>query len=66
MLRSRAERKARDQIAPEVYPTEPSEEELEDHALHVANEPCARCGRAIRPVDEARRTATGAVVHMSC
>lgn len=68
MLRtSRAERKAKaGPTAPDVYPSEPSTEELEDHGLHVENQTCARCGREIRPTQEARRTAKGDCVHMSC
>lgn len=69
MFRSgtRAETKAtQPATAPEVYPTEPGEEELADHGLHVENETCARCGREIRPTQEARRTAKGACVHLSC
>jgi len=66
MLRTRAEKKAQEQTAPEVYPTEPAEESLADHGLHVQDETCARCGREIRSTDEARRTAKGDCVHMSC
>jgi hypothetical protein len=65
--RSRAEANAADSdAAPEVYPTEPGEEQLADHGLHVDGETCARCGREIRPTQEARRTAKGQCVHMSC
>jgi hypothetical protein len=69
MFRSatRAERKARaDTIAPEVYPTEPGQEELADHGLHVEDQTCARCGREIQPKEEARRTAKGDCVHLAC
>ena len=69
MFRSgtRAETKAKaDAVAPDVYPTEPGTEELADHGLHVEDQTCARCGREIRPTDEARRTAKGDCVHMSC
>jgi hypothetical protein len=66
MMRTRAEKKARETTAPEVYPTEPGPEELGDHGLHVSDETCARCGREIRPTDEARRTAKGDCVHMTC
>jgi hypothetical protein len=50
---------------PEVYPTE-SEGMLADHGLHVDNEPCARCGRDIKPTQDARRTAKGDLVHLTC
>jgi hypothetical protein len=69
MFRSgtRAEAKAKQgAVAPEVYPNEPGEESLGDHGLHVEDQTCARCGREIRPTDEARRTAKGDCVHMSC
>ena len=69
MIRSgtRAESKAaQDTTAPEVYPTEPGEEQLADHGMHVQGETCARCGREMRPTDDARRTAKGDIVHMSC
>jgi hypothetical protein len=32
----------------------------------VENQTCARCGRTIKPTDEARKTAKGDCVHMSC
>ena len=49
--------------APDVYPTDATPG---DHGLHVSDETCARCGRQILPSDEARRTATGGCVHLSC
>ena len=52
--------------APEVYPTEPGTEELSDHGLHVEDQTCARCGQEIRPTQEARKTAKGDCVHLSC
>src|SRR3954469_25662028 len=58
-----ARRKPAETIAPEVYPTDAAPD---DHGLHVSDETCARCGRDIRPGDEARRTATGSCVHLSC
>ena len=65
--RTRAETAAdKNAVAPDVYPTEPGEEELADHGLHVNNETCARCGRDITPMQDARRTAKGDHVHMSC
>lgn len=45
--------------APGVYP-------LDDAMLHITNEVCGRCGNEIRPQDEARRTASGDCVHLSC
>ena len=65
--RTRAQAPAdKDAIAPDVYPTEHDDEALADHGLHVDNETCARCGRDITPMQEARRTAKGDHVHMSC
>jgi hypothetical protein len=52
---------AAEATAPDVYPTG-----ADDHGLHVTDETCARCGRPIEPTDEARRTATGGCVHLSC
>jgi hypothetical protein len=49
--------------SPDVYPIEPASD---DHGLHVTDETCARCGRAIGPTDEARRTASGGCVHLCC
>ena len=69
MFRSgtRAETKAKaGATARDVYPTEVSTEELADHGLHVEDQTCTRCGREIRPTDEARRTAKGDCVHMNC
>jgi hypothetical protein len=64
---TRAETKAAEgAIAPEVYPTEPGLEELSDHGLHVQDQTCSRCGREIRPTEEARKTAKGDCVHLSC
>lgn len=65
-LKSRRQRDT-DTIAPDVYPTEAAMDAgIDDHGLHVSDETCARCGRLIRPTDEARRTATGACVHLAC
>jgi hypothetical protein len=54
--------------APDVYPTEPEAlgDLPDDHGLHVVNQTCARCGRNIKPTDEARKTAKGDCVHLSC
>ena len=49
--------------APDVYPVDIPPD---DHGLHLTDETCARCGRAILETDDARRTATGDCVHMSC
>ena len=49
--------------APDVYPSGAA---ADDHGFHVSDETCARCGRPIRPTDEARRTATGGCAHLSC
>ena len=65
MIRTRS-KKAQETTAPDVYPTEQAADAIDDHGLHVENESCARCGREIRPTDEARRTATGGCVHLSC
>ena len=64
-LRSHKE-PAAETTAPEVYPTEGATEELNDHGLHVDDQTCARCGREIKPTDDARRTAKGDCVHLSC
>jgi len=48
--------------APEVYPTETAEPVLNS----MSGETCARCDKPIGPSDEARRTATGGCVHLSC
>ena len=64
-LRSRKEAAA-ETTAPDVYPTETPIEDSADHGLHVDNETCGRCGREIKATDEARRTAKGDCVHLSC
>jgi hypothetical protein len=40
--------------------------DYEDNELHAAGRTCARCGRAIRPEDDVRRTASGAYEHEFC
>lgn len=66
-MRLRTRRRDPDTVAPDVYPTEYAAEDAGiDHGLHVTDEICARCGRAIKASDEARRTATGNCVHLSC
>lgn len=62
-VRSRNKQPVADTVAPDVYPTAVG---ADDHGLHVADEDCARCGRAIGPTDEARRTAAGDCVHLNC
>jgi len=67
MVRLRSHKEApAETTAPDVYPTEGASAELHDHGLHVDDQACARCGREIKPTDEARRTAKGDCVHLSC
>jgi recombinational DNA repair protein (RecF pathway) len=66
MIRTRVKKTAQEMTAPEVYPTEAAAAELHDHGLHLENQTCARCGREIKPTDDARKTAKGDCVHMSC
>jgi hypothetical protein len=40
--------------------------DLESNELHASGQTCARCGQAIRPEDEVRRTAGGAYQHEYC
>ena len=40
--------------------------DLETNELHAGGQACARCGRAIRPEDDVRRTASGAYQHEVC
>jgi hypothetical protein len=40
--------------------------DLEANELHAGGQACARCGRAIRPQDDVRRTASGAYRHEVC
>ncbi len=40
--------------------------DLESNELHASGQVCARCGRAIRPDDDVRRTASGAYQHEVC
>ena len=61
--KKRAAATAADDPAPEVYP---GGEAVDDHALHLDGQTCARCGRDIKPTDEARRTANGDCVHLAC
>jgi hypothetical protein len=66
-MRLRSRRSEADTVAPEVYPIETEDVgQMPDHALHLDNEMCARCARPITPHDEARRTAKGEFVHLSC
>ena len=68
-VRSRHKPVAADTVAPDVYPAQSLPEDqsaADDHGLHVSDETCARCGRAIKPSDEARRTAAGDCVHLAC
>ena len=66
MIRTRAKKARQETIAPDVYPTDMTTDELEDHGLHVDAASCKRCGRAIKPTDEVRKSSTGGVVHMAC
>jgi hypothetical protein len=43
-----------------------SEEDFEENELHADGQMCARCGRAIAPGDEVRRTASGGYQHEYC
>jgi hypothetical protein len=61
-LRRRQQEPIADATAPGVYPVDAAG----DHGLHLSDETCARCGEAILPTDEARRTATGGCVHLNC
>jgi hypothetical protein len=40
--------------------------DLESNELHVSGRTCARCGRAIRPEDDVRRTVSGSYQHEVC
>jgi hypothetical protein len=40
--------------------------DLESNELHAGGQTCARCGQAIGPEDEVRRTASGAYQHEFC
>ena len=40
--------------------------DLESNELHASGQVCARCGQAIRPGDEVRRTARGSYQHELC
>ncbi len=40
--------------------------DFEENELHAAGKTCARCGRAIRPEEDVRRTASGAYEHEFC
>ena len=66
MSRTREKKITQETTAPEVYPTDAAAEELHDHGLHLENQTCARCGREIMPTDDARKTAKGDCVHLSC
>ena len=51
--------------APDVYPTEqPSG--FGSNSLHATDASCARCNRALKENDEARRRADGSYVHLCC
>ena len=39
---------------------------FEENELHADGQMCARCGRAIAPGDEVRRTASGGYQHEVC
>jgi len=40
--------------------------EIESNELHASGRTCARCGQAIGPDEDARRTASGAYQHEFC
>jgi hypothetical protein len=40
--------------------------DLDSNELHAGGQACARCGRAILPGDDVRRTASGAYQHEVC
>ncbi len=40
--------------------------DFEENELHADGQMCARCGRAIAPGDEVRRTASGGYQHEYC
>jgi hypothetical protein len=40
--------------------------DLDSNELHASGQTCARCGQAIRPGDDVRRTASGAYQHEVC
>jgi hypothetical protein len=42
------------------------ETDFEENELHADGQMCARCGRAIAPGDEVRRTASGGYQHEVC
>jgi len=42
------------------------EADLESNELHASGQTCARCGQAILPEDEVRRTVSGAYQHEFC
>jgi hypothetical protein len=39
---------------------------LESNELHAGGQTCARCGRAIQPGEDVRRTLSGAYQHDFC
>jgi hypothetical protein len=43
-----------------------SDADLESNELHATGQTCARCGQAIAPQDDVRRTASGAYQHEIC
>jgi hypothetical protein len=40
--------------------------DLESNELHASGRVCARCGQAIRPEDDVRRTVRGTYQHEVC
>jgi hypothetical protein len=42
------------------------EVDLESNELHASGRVCARCGQAIRPEDDVRRTVSGTYQHEVC
>jgi hypothetical protein len=43
-----------------------SDADLDSNELHATGQTCARCGQALRPEDDVRRTASGAYQHEIC
>lgn len=43
-----------------------SDVDLEGNELHASGQVCARCGQAIRPEDDVRRTVRGTYQHEVC
>ncbi|HSS89169.1 MAG TPA: hypothetical protein VLL69_07620 [Streptosporangiaceae bacterium] len=55
-------RRLEEEVEHETY----GEADFEENELQAAGQTCARCGRAIAPGDEVRRTASGGYQHEVC